>query len=333
MIKLNFSSQNLFSKRVSAIFTVCFSALTLLLILGFKAKDMLYAENGARVYVLNNPGGSWVDISKGIPDGASVSSILQHQKKLIIGTYSHGVFTSDIISPDWKSAAGLPRGVRINSLSASGETVIAATHAHGVFISDDAGSSWEAWNKGLTDLNIRSIAVKGGTIYAGTDAAGVFYTTDQANSWQPLNTDLPVGIQVNDLDFRDDNLIVATNIGVYECSKKGLIKLFPDPVSRLYILGYQIMVKDFNGHIKLINGTLGNWQGDQAIYFSKKKESGSGWLLSESPLKPFITKGFRDIMLKHTGNGLPAFYEVLDFEYADGKVFAVIVNYKNRSGC
>ena len=91
-----------------------------------------------------------------------------------------------------------------------GQTVFyAGTRFDGVVLSRDGGLSWEWFGNGLTGaaLRVRAFVEKDGALYAGTHD-GVWRLAPQTSSWQRVN--LPAGIIARGMTIVDGRLYVGT---------------------------------------------------------------------------------------------------------------------------
>jgi photosystem II stability/assembly factor-like uncharacterized protein len=155
----------------------------------FKKGILYVGTDDGRVWISENDGGSWNEISKGLPVNAHVS-------RLVASTYD-------------ASTVYL-------TLSDRREDNIRSY----IFRSTDMGKTWVAisGNLPLSPVNVvREDPIKKNILYCGTDM-GVYTSNNAGKNWVPLNNNLPATVSVQDLFIhpKTNQLVIATyGRGIY----------------------------------------------------------------------------------------------------------------------
>ena len=180
-------------------------------------RGMNYTEDG--IYVSYDHGVTWVQANTGIPESATVYSLVVKGPDVFAGTQS-GIYRSADNGSNWvHSSNGCPNYIR--SLATNGTDIFAGEsgRGYGIFKSSDNGTNWTAVNNGLPfDLSaneypsILSLAVAGSTLYAGT-AVGLFASVDSAASWTAVDlgvTSGTGGVRIQSVASFETNLFAGT---------------------------------------------------------------------------------------------------------------------------
>jgi photosystem II stability/assembly factor-like uncharacterized protein len=147
-------------------------------------QGVLYVgTDDGRVWSTMNDGGSWTEVTKGLPDRVHVS-------RLVASKYDAG--TVYVTLSDRREDNIKPY----------------------IFRSTDFGKTWTPL---VTDLPaspvnvIREDPKNANVLYCGTDI-GVYVSRDKGRSWQSVQGNLPASVSVNDLFIhpRDLNMVIAT---------------------------------------------------------------------------------------------------------------------------
>lgn len=151
----------------------------------------------AVLYFLPKGSNSWQPFSKGIPENATVSSLLEDQNQIIATTISHGIYLLRSGETTWKRIdAGFPGDVKINAIASTGNGYFIGTH-HGILISINNGKNWSdvknpAWASIRAFHSTKDLLLAGGDdgIYKSTDQGkfwSLVYKESQANGFTALN--------------------------------------------------------------------------------------------------------------------------------------------------
>lgn len=143
---------------------------------------------GGGVFMSNNDGENWNDISSNLGD-LDVSKLAISGSNLFAGTYGGGMFLSTNNGISWTSINNGLTATNVLSILISGGKVFAGTNS-GLFMSSNNGSSWTAANTGLTNTYVWSLTADGSNLFAGTDGGGVFLSTNSGANWTAVNTGL-----------------------------------------------------------------------------------------------------------------------------------------------
>ncbi len=131
--------------------------------------DYIYTATGSHIYRTSDGGGSWTEISAGLPvDSVSLTYIT-------VSDTDPGLV--------WVTFSGYKNGIK-------------------VYRSTDAGGTWENISGSLPNLPVNCIAVEpmnaNHPLYIGTDA-GIYYRDDATGDWEAYSTNLP-NVIVNELE-------------------------------------------------------------------------------------------------------------------------------------
>ncbi|MEI8204651.1 MAG: T9SS type A sorting domain-containing protein [Bacteroidota bacterium] len=132
-------------------------------------------SGGLGVYRTSNNGGSWTQMTSGLPDilNSDFESFAVLGSNVYAGDLGLGVFKSTDNGTNWAAMTSGLTDLHIQALAANGNSLFAGGINGGVFLSNDNGASWTAVNTGLTNLEVLSFQVFGSYLYAGT-GGGVF---------------------------------------------------------------------------------------------------------------------------------------------------------------
>ena len=153
-------------------------------------KGLLYVgTDDGRVWISQNDGGNWTEISKGLPVNAHVSRIVtsKYNESAVYITLSDR--REDNINPY-------------------------------IYKSNDYGKTWLPVNSNLppSPVNvIREDPLQKNILYCGTDM-GVYESSDGGKQWIALNNNLPASVSVQDLFIhpKTNQLVIATyGRGIY----------------------------------------------------------------------------------------------------------------------
>ncbi|HUR12760.1 MAG TPA: hypothetical protein VM012_15395 [Flavitalea sp.] len=153
-------------------------------------KGLLYAgTDDGRVWVTENDGGSWIEITTGLP-------VNSHVSRVVASKYNPSVVYLTL--SDRREDNNSPY----------------------IFLSVNRGRTWTSISGNIpaAPVNVmREDPVNSLLLYCGTDL-GIYFSRDKGIHWVPLNNNLPAAISVQDLFIhpRDLNLVIATyGRGIY----------------------------------------------------------------------------------------------------------------------
>lgn len=187
-------------------------------------------------------GASWIPLSGGFPEDKQVSQLVSDRQKCYAVTWG-GLFVTTNDGESWEN---IPVGDRadgvMTALLANGDTLWAGVSGEGIFNSTDAGASWQQVTKGLPEgADINQLAWQGKTLYAvvrtfpsfGRFTDRLYSYIASSKSWRATPGIPPKGAEITALISAANQLVVATNQGLYSSSIPGkpfkLVK--PDIVS------------------------------------------------------------------------------------------------------
>ncbi len=148
-------------------------------------------SGGLGVYRTANNGGSWTQMTSGLPDilNSDFESFAVLGSNVYAGDLGLGVFKSTDNGTNWTAVNSGLTDLNTQALASNGTSLFAGGLDGGAFLSNDNGASWTAVNTGLTNLRVLSFQVFGSNLYAGT-AGGVFRA--------PLSSFAGIGEQQSD---------------------------------------------------------------------------------------------------------------------------------------
>ncbi len=156
--------------------------------------EYLVAAAGGRISITKDLGGSWQNITSGLPSSN-------------ITFVSFDPFDENIV---WVTLSGYSNGNK-------------------VFRSINAGENWENMSMNLPNLPVNCIEIERsstGGVYVGTDV-GVYYWDREQTEWIPFMTGLP-NVIVNELEILEsENLIRAATFGrgIWESETRNFINV------------------------------------------------------------------------------------------------------------
>lgn len=150
---------------------------------------LLYTgSDDGKVYSSDNGGGSWNDLSAGLPTNLWVSRVVasSHNKERVYLTlngyrnddFKAYVYRSEDRGASWTSiAANLPDSpVNVIQEDAKNEAVLYLGTDQGAYVSLNEGASWEAFDTGLTTAAVHDMVVQNeaGHLLVGTHGRSIF---------------------------------------------------------------------------------------------------------------------------------------------------------------
>ena len=153
-------------------------------------KGLLYVgTDDGRVWLSNNDGGNWTEITKGLPANVHVSRLVASKYNAATVYVTLSDRREDNITPH-------------------------------IYKSTDFGKTWISINGNLplSPVNvIREDPLYKNILFCGTDM-GVYISKDAGAKWIPLNNDLPASVSVQDLFIhpKTNQMVIATyGRGIY----------------------------------------------------------------------------------------------------------------------
>ena len=153
-------------------------------------KGLLYVgTDDGRVWLSNNDGGNWTEITKGLPANVHVSRLVASKYNAATVYVTLSDRREDNITPH-------------------------------IYKSTDFGKTWRSINGNLplSPVNvIREDPLYKNILYCGTDM-GIYISKDAGAKWIPLNNDLPASVSVQDLFIhpKTNQMVIATyGRGIY----------------------------------------------------------------------------------------------------------------------
>lgn len=154
--------------------------------LGTSAQE---STQGNGIWKSVDGGQTWNRLSSGIPEDASVNTIVIHSEepnRLLVAT-KEGMYRSIDQGRSWARVFEPARDMENDP---SNPDVIYVATSQGVMLSKNFGSSWEGISTGLPNRDITAIAVNcnGTVVYAGVRDEGLFAAVAKSVSPVPLDT-------------------------------------------------------------------------------------------------------------------------------------------------
>jgi len=160
--------------------------------LAVSSTDTLFAVAGNTVCRIPASGGTWTQVTNGLPDVAITAIGIDPQNRLFVGNYNSNVegqvYRSTNNGNSWSFvSASLTTHVFWSFCFTSSNNVFVS--GSGVYKSNNNGSSWTDINAGL-DARKAILCFAGqpdGTLFVGTTSQGVWRSTDNGATWQQKN--------------------------------------------------------------------------------------------------------------------------------------------------
>jgi photosystem II stability/assembly factor-like uncharacterized protein len=156
---------------------------------GEKAGVIYVGTDDGRLWLTNNDGNNWIEITKGLPYNKHIAKITT--SKFTIGKVY-------VVLNDRRSD----------------------NHRPYIYQSNDYGKTWKAIQGNLPTSPVNVLIEdtdNSNVLYCGTDM-GIYRSADAGRSWQSMNANLPAAIAIDDMFIhpRDKKLVIATyGRGVY----------------------------------------------------------------------------------------------------------------------
>jgi len=171
---------------------------------------------GSGVFLSNNMGGNWVNVSNGLTDTDVYTLLITPNgtggKNLFAGTIGGGVYLSTNNGGNWTYVNTGLMNLEIYSLdyiqNNLNDIFLFAGTGSGVFMSTNNGASWA--QTALNTNYVQSLAVSGENIFASTGR--LFLSTDRGANWTDVTTGLS-NLPVFALATYGINVFALTNWG------------------------------------------------------------------------------------------------------------------------
>lgn len=176
----------------------------------------IFAGTQVGVFVSNDSGNSWKDITNGLDGPISVLSIAFSGSSIFVGT-EYGLARSTNNGSTWTFLLG----GYVQSIVIIGTTIYAGIDENGFVQSTDNGNTWTAIGNGFPDYTFAwAIAADGVNIYAATPDTwpGFFFSNDNGNSWSSAYSG---GGAVYSIVVSGSNVFAGTESGVYLSTDHG----------------------------------------------------------------------------------------------------------------
>jgi photosystem II stability/assembly factor-like uncharacterized protein len=143
---------------------------------------VVFASSDTKLYRANTNDFLWTQCHTGLPEYIGVSSILDYDSLIILGS-NHGVYASGDLGDNWiQKNNGLSDSV-IGSLFRDGDSLYAGSLSGKIFISGDAGTTWSPVVTGdLPESCINAIVIRDSVFFV-VNEWGVYRSVDAGLSW------------------------------------------------------------------------------------------------------------------------------------------------------
>jgi photosystem II stability/assembly factor-like uncharacterized protein len=165
--------------------TIPDSGLSYLSAIGLLNQNIYAGTDIGELYVTNNDGLSWQNISSNLPN-SKITCILPTVGTLCVGTQTMGIYMSVNNGGSWTQTNSGITHLNITDIRLQAGVLYASTLGGGVFYSSNLGTTWTAFNSGLDDLYVSQLAGEAVSLYAATDA-GVYSNIAIINGIQNIS--------------------------------------------------------------------------------------------------------------------------------------------------
>ena len=182
----------------------------------------IFARTSKEFLLSTDNGITWEVVSKtGLPDNASIISVVACGENIFAGTESDGIFLSIDSCRSWIALNnnGLPYAdtvfASVDFLTVVGTNIFAVIYnkhigGNEVYLSTDNGESWTSVNKGLPNTGIyNGLTVNGTNVFAHSHGEGVFLFNSNDTSWTEINTGV-LNTSVHSLAVSETEIYAAT---------------------------------------------------------------------------------------------------------------------------
>lgn len=221
---------------------------------------------GNGVYVSNDNGNHWNNISTGLPSTIDIHAIAVSGNNIFAGTYTnggYGIYLSTNNGTNWTAVNNGLSTPYVKAIAISGTKIFAGTY-NGVFLSNNNGSSWSSVSTGIpASTVIYSLAINGSDIYAGA-AGKVYKSSNNGTSWTSVSTGITTSTAVNSITSDGTNIYAGTYGGIYISTNNGAswtainTGLTNTSVHSISIIGTNIFAGT-EGGVFLSTNNGGNW--------------------------------------------------------------------------
>ncbi|TPN87743.1 VPS10 domain-containing protein [Aquimarina algicola] len=142
------------------------------------------------IYVTQNSGGSWTDISQGLPKDLWVSRVISssHKKERVYVTlngyrwddFTPYVYVSDDYGKNWTNiGSNLPASsINVIKEDPKNQNVLYLGTDNGTYITLDRGKNWQAFSKGLPNVAIHDLVIQpeANDLLIGTHGRSIYKT-------------------------------------------------------------------------------------------------------------------------------------------------------------
>jgi len=144
------------------------------ILLTVNGSSVYAVTDGAGIYISQNNGSSWQNISSNLTN-LNVRSLTFMGSNLIIGTIGGGIFISTNAGSLWSQKNSALGNLNVNALTVVGPRIVAGTD-QGVYISSNNGASWFGRNEGWSNPKVLCFSM-GTNLNVGTDSLMVWMRT------------------------------------------------------------------------------------------------------------------------------------------------------------
>jgi len=235
--------------------------------------NIVYTATNRGIFISSNAGTNWTETGFSQFNTGSMSISLTESDEIYTGTWSDGVYKTDIENFDWTKVIEIPDNQIIWSVLSKDSCILIG--GYGIYYSPDLGINWarvdsfdnEIYSLAVTDAGsyiagsngklyksedqgeswrlvfsetsdyFKDIIVNDSTIFAASRGQGVFVSIDDGENWQ-VSSDGLLSEDVISLCADNKNTIYAGTFryGIFSTNEVSNVEYIPSPIPQNYLL-------------------------------------------------------------------------------------------------
>jgi photosystem II stability/assembly factor-like uncharacterized protein len=183
--------------------------------------NQIYAGDAGNLFITNDQGGSWADITSNVTSFEPIMAIAASGGNLFAVSESPAVYVSMDSGMTWNTSSNLG-SLQLTALFPTPNALF-ATSSSGIFQSTDEGTTWLSANSGIAanDIDVLSFAQGSNALYCGSSDGAVYTSTDNGAAWDNISPSGSYG-GIDAIATVDGNLIVGSSEGLFLSSDNGM---------------------------------------------------------------------------------------------------------------